>query len=272
MYIVESVAQVFETYMGETMFLSVFLVCVIYSFCHGNEDNRKRLLLVVILGILFIFNDFSLKLMGKLTDIKTYYRFIWAIPILIMIAWAGTKAVVERKKLWERAVVVILLLALFQGGTSTFLVEGSVRVPTNIYNLPDDVIRVCDIIEADKDKEQPVVIFDFESQMAARLYDPSLVWGIGRKAYQLHDNADGYEGVEKRYRMEKAMIRAVNHGVKDDAKRLSKALKKKHVDYIVTLNIYEMGDYFDQIGYRLVDSTDNRSVYTRKENDMEVAQ
>ena len=99
-------------------------------------------------------------------------------------------------------------------------------------------MRVCDIIEQDKKKEQPVVAFDLECQMMARLYNPSLVWGISRNANQDYDNAEGYEGVKKSWRAQKSMIRAVNHGMKDDAERLSRALEKKQVDYIVTLNVY----------------------------------
>lgn len=265
MDVVESVAQVFQTYMGTTMFLSVFWVCVIYVFCHGDAGTRKRLLFTMVFSILFVFNDLALRVMGKLTDIGTYYRFLWAIPILPLIAWAGTKTVMERRKLWERAVVAVLLLALFCGGMSSFLTEGSLRVPTNIYNLQEDVMQVCDIIEQDKKKDQPVVAFDLECQMSARLYDPSLVWGISRRAYQEHNNAEGYEGVKKSWRAQKSMIRAVNHGMKDDAKRLSRALKRKQVDYIVTLNAYEMGDYLSQVGYALVGSTGNRSVYARIE-------
>lgn len=263
MDVVESVVQVFQTYMGATMFLSVFWVCVIYVFCHGNGNGRKRLLFVLLLSILFIFNDLSMRVMGKLTDIGTYYRFIWAVPILPLIAWAGTKTVMERKKFWEKAVVVVLLFAMFRGGMNTFLEEGTVRVPTNIYNISEDVMRVCDIIEQDKDKERPVVVFDFECQMMARLYDPSLVWGISRRAYQEHDNPEGYEDVKKSWRAQKSMIRAANHGMKDDAERLSRALDRKQVDYIVTLNAYDMGDYLSQVGYGFVETTGNRSVYAR---------
>ncbi len=265
MNVVENVAQVFQTYMGTTMFLSIFWVCIIYVFCHGNGNGRKRLLFLLMLGILFLFNDLSLRVMGKLTDISTYYRFLWAIPILPLIAWAGTKTVMERRKFWERAVVVVLLLALFRGGMSSFLTKDSLRMPANLYNLSEDVMRVCDIIEQDKQKEQPVVAFDLECQMMARLYNPSLVWGISRRAYQEHDNAEGYEDVKKSWRAQKSMIRAVNHGMKDDAERLSRALERKQVDYIVTLNVYEMGDYLAGMGYGLVDSTGNRSIYARTE-------
>lgn len=272
MYVVESVRQVFETYMGATMFLPMFLVSAIYIFFQSDGAGRKRLLFVSALSILLVFNRVFLELARKVTDIRTFYRFLWAIPFLPVIAWAGTKVVMERKKFWKRAAVCVLLLALYKGGTSTFLVEGSVRVPENIYNLSEDVIQVCDIIEQHKSKEHPVVIFDIECQMRARLYNPSLVWGIRQVVYQNYNNTDDYKTVKKRYRAEKAMLHAVNYGVKGQARRLSRALKKKKVDYIVTLTSYEMDAYLERVGYELVDSTGIRSVYAKKQQDLEVEQ
>lgn len=269
MYVVESVEQVIETYMGPTIYLSVFLACILYGFCRGDEKGRKRLAFALALSVLFIFNNFSLKLMGKVTGIKTYYRFIWAVPLLPMIAWAGTKAVMERKKWWEKAVVCVLLLALFRGGVSPFLTEGSIRVPENIYNLPQDAIKVCEIIAKDKDEEHPVVVFDGELQTRARLYDPSLVWGITRKSYQDHSNVEGYEDMPRKYRLQNALIRMANNGMKDQPKRLARALKKHKVDYIVTYSSYGMEEYLGQLGYGLVDSTGTRDVFARKENELE---
>ncbi len=264
MYNVENIQQMIQTYGGFTMFLPAFLICVIYAFCSTKESEKKRLTFVFLLSILFIFNDLSIKLVGRITGIATYYRFLWAVPILPMIAWAGTKAVSEREKLWERAMVLGLLACLFWGGKNSFVVEGTIRIPENAYNLAEDVIQVCEMIEKDKDKERPVVIFDLGCQMQSRLYDPSLIWGISRKAYQTHNNTAGYEDVKK-YIAEKAMIRAVNYGIKGEEERLSKALKKKKVDYVVTLTLYEMSDYLEQVGYELLGTTLERSVYVRKE-------
>ena len=39
MYVVESVQQVFETYMGQTVFLTLFLVSLIYCFCKVDEKG-----------------------------------------------------------------------------------------------------------------------------------------------------------------------------------------------------------------------------------------
>lgn len=154
MYGVENLMQTFQAYAGTTMFLSAFWVCVIYVFCYGKESGRKRLLFVFILSLLFVFNDLSMKVMGKITDQSTYYRFIWAIPILPLIAWTGTKVVMEREKRWEKAVVLGLIFILFWGGKSSFLTEGSIRIPENPYNLSNDVIQVCEIIEKDKKRNR----------------------------------------------------------------------------------------------------------------------
>lgn len=264
MYGVDSVKQIFQIYFGTTMYLWAFFVSMVYGFCHAKEDGKKRLLFIYILSILFVFNDFSMKLAGKVTGTETYYRFIWAIPVIPFIAWAVTKAVMGQKKFWERAFILVILSVIFWNGTNRFVTEGSVRVPENIYNLPGDIIEVCDIIEENKKVENPVVAFDYESQTAARLYNPSLVWGIRRKAYQEHNDTEGYENAGK-FKLEKVLIHAVNFGMQGEQELLAKALKKRKIDYIVTYTSYGMDDYFSQAGYDLVGSTGNRNVYVRRE-------
>lgn len=263
MYGVEGIQQIFKTYAGETVFLQAFLICLIYGFCSGRESGRKRVLLMFLLSVLFVFNNLSIKLLGKVTDPATFYRFIWAVPILPLIAWAGVKAVYSREKRWERAAVLGLMFCVFWSGRSSFVTEGTIRVPENVYNIPEDVIQVCQVIDRDKKEQSPVVIFDYECQMWARLYDPSLVWGIRRNAYQFHNDMEGYENAGK-YKHEKIMIHAVNYGVKGEQEKLSKALDKKDVDYIVTPTEFQMDAYLEEVGYQLVDTAGRRSVYARK--------
>ncbi len=264
MYNVEGILQTFQVYGGVTSFLALFLASVIYGFCHGREEERKRFFFLFVLSFLFVFNDLSMNLVGKVVGTATYYRFLWAIPVLPVIAWAGTKAITEREKRWEQALVLVLVFCLFWGGKNSFVTEGTIRIPENVSNVPKEVIQVCRIINEDKTMERPVVIFDRDCQMWSRFCAPDLVWGISRDAYQYHNDPEGYENAKK-YKWEKAMIHAVNFGMKDEQEMLTKALEKKKVDYIVTMSAYQMDAYLDQAGYSLVDMTAERSVYARKE-------
>lgn len=263
MYGVEGIVQTFQTYAGSTLFLALFLICLLFCYCTGEDIARKRIAIISVLSVLVVFNNISMKIVGKITSLSTYYRFIWALPVIPVIAYVAARVITERKKWMDKAVVTAVVFLVFWGWKSSFITEGSFQLPGNKYNLPNDTVAVCDIIKEDKSKECPVVIFDMEMQLSARTYDASLIWGISRNAYMNHNDMEGYENAGK-YRNEKIMIHAVNYGVQGESKKLSRALAKKEVDYIVTFTSFGMDAYFDSIGYELIGIGGDRSVYAKK--------
>lgn len=266
MYNAEGIIQTFQNYTGVTVYIPIFLVCVLFCYCTGNKDSKTRLLVISVLSVICLFNNFSMKIVGKVTELSTYYRFIWAIPVLLVIAYVVTRVVAEREKLLEKLVVLAVVFVVFWGWKSSFITEGSFRLPENAYNLPNDVIGVCKIIEQDKMKECPVVACDLDVQLPIRTYDASIIWGISRNAYLNHNDMETYENAG-RYRNEKVLIHAVNYGMKEESEALAEALSKKKVDYMVTLTSFEMDAYFEKVGYELIGVSGGRSVYARMINE-----
>ncbi|MCI9530638.1 MAG: hypothetical protein HFH38_02610 [Lachnospiraceae bacterium] len=262
MFQIEDIAQMVQAYMGETIYLPIFLCCLLFCYCTGKETSRKRMLLSALLSIVLVFNNFSMRMIGKVTDIITYYRFLWAVPILFIIAYTVTKSIYGHKKPLDKAVAIGFALLLFLGWGSSFLTESCRWFPENKYNLPSETIAICDMIAQDKSTERPVVAFDMGTQLSARLYDPSLVWAIRRTAYTQHNDTEGY-GSAGKYRPDKILIHAVNYGMQGEPKRLSHALSKKKVDYLVTFTSYGMDAYLEGLGYPLLGRCGEKSVYAK---------
>ena len=265
MYGIEGIVQTIREYAGESAFLPVFFICLAACFCSAGEKGKKRIASLFCLSVVFVFNNLAMKVLGKFADTSTYYRFLWAVPLFLVIGHAVTKAVAGQKRLWQKAFVAALALIVFFGWKGGgFFTEGSLRVWENEYDISGELMGAYRLIEGDAKEESPVVIFDMEAQMASRIYNPSIRWGISRNAYVKYNDAEGYKNVEKRYRPEKALIHAVNFGMQTESGRLGKALRKKKVDYIVTFTAFGMDAYFDGLGYGLIGESGSRSVYARK--------
>lgn len=264
MYGVENVFQTFQNYGGTTMFFPLFFVCLIYCYRKAEETGKKRLVWYGFLAVLILFNDISRKIIGKFTDVSTYYRFIWAVPVLIVIAYVFCCVWKSSKGKKEKALVLVLSFFALILGQSSFLYQDCFRLPPNEYNVSNDVLETCDIIKEHKQKERPVVIFDLEIQMSARLYDPSLIWGISRKAYIEQNNMEDYHSAGK-YKNQKILIQAVNYGDKSAGEDLRNALRKGKVDYIVTSSDYDMDEYLQQLGCEVAGRSSTRTVYFNKD-------
>lgn len=262
MYDAQNIFQTFQMYAGETVYLMLFLCSILYVYFFAGKENRKRILLLVGLSIFVIYNDISKKLLEALVP-GTYYRFLWAIPMILVIAYVLVR-ILETQKKNNGKIVIFVSVAIMIFYSSNFLETGKLALPENKYGIPNDVIQVCDMIAEDKEVERPVVIFDYELQLSARTYDASFIRGISREAYLKYNDLDGYEESGE-LQDEMILIQAVNYGVQGEEEMLSQALEARNADYIVTMTSFGMQEYFSRIGYELVGTSDTRSVF-RKES------
>ncbi len=261
MYGIDGMAQMIWEYAGGTAYWPAFFLCLAACFLMAGGTGRKRVIGIFLLAVLLIFNDVSLKVLGKFADSSTYYRFLWAVPLIPVISYVLTKALTGRGKAWQKALIAALAFAVLACWHSGFYREGCLRPWDNKYGISGDVVEACRLVAGDSEEENPVVVFDIEAQMSARIYDPSIRWGIGRNAYVRYNDRKGYRRVPKRYRPDKALIHAANYGIMTEPGRLRRALRKRKVDYVVTFTEFGMDSYLEGMGFTLVGRTGGRSVY-----------
>lgn len=247
------------TYVGNSTFWIIFLISMLFLLNKMDMELRKKVILLLVGTFLFVFNDVARSLIGKLTDVSTYYRFIWMVPIVLVVAIAATLAIMDTKGWGKIVPIVAILLCLKIIGGSYFSIQ-NLRLPENEYDVSGEVIGVCDLIEEDKEVEQPVVAFDMTTQLTARPYDASLIWGISREAY-IYFNGTGYDQGTGMYVDEETLIKTVNSGVQGDVEQLKGAMNNLGIDYLVIASFYNMDDYLEQAGCSVVGRTGIETVY-----------
>ena len=247
------------TYVGNSTFWIIFLLSLIFLMNKMEAKLKKKIVLVFAGAFIFVFNDISRSLIGKLTDVSTYYRFIWMIPLVLVVAIAATKVIMEAKGWGKLVPIVAILLCLKIIGGSYFSIQ-NFRLPENKYDVSGEVIQVCELIEQDKKIEQPVVAFDMTTQLTARPYDASLIWGISREAY-IYFNNIGFDQGTGMYIDEETLIKTVNNGIQGDVGQLEIAMDNMGIDYLVIATFYNMDDYLEQANCSVVGRTGIETVY-----------
>ncbi len=258
MYNVSSIFDTITAYGGYTCYISLFLLCVIYCFFTMEHEKKKTMICIMILCIVCIYNDGVRYLISKFTDLETYYRFLWMIPVLPMLSYCIVDLVFRIRELVKRIVVVFLLIVVVAFGGNSYLTAGSFQLPENRYNIPNEVIGVCDMIRADGKSEQPVVVADKQIQLPLRTYDASFLWGVSREAWLAVTDRD-YDGQD--YQTEAIVIKAVQDGEKTSATELSGALSALNIDYLVIQKDYEMDSYLADAACSKVGEIGEYSVY-----------
>ncbi len=258
MYNVSSILDTITAYGGYTCYISLFLLCVIYCFYTLDREKKKMLICIMILCIVCIYNDGVRYLISKFTDLETYYRFLWMIPILPMLSYCIVDLIFRVKELAKRIVVVFLLVVIVAFGGNSYLSMGCFQLPENRYNIPNEVIGVCDMIRADGKSEQPVVVADTQIQLPLRTYDATFLWGVSREAWIAITDKE-YDGQD--YQIEAVVIKAVQDGEKTSATELREALSALDIDYLVIRKDYEMDTYLAGAACSKIGEIGEYSVY-----------
>ncbi len=261
-------AGVFRQYNGDSLYLAAFAVSLVLLWLRDKKRHQekagKKALVAVFLAAVFIFNEFAYRIVGKLTDAATYYRFFWMLPVLFLTAYVITEAVTGENKKQAVIAAAAFLVCLAYGTNFFFLNRANLNRPKNIYGLDPDAVTIADEIMADWDgeKEQPVAAFDMYLEYQVRTYEPRILWGISRKAY-LYQAEHGYD--HKKYVRQQHIIAAVNEGIQNDSKALRRSLLKSGVDYLVIRTGFDMDSYLSQISVWPVAQSENYTLYRVEE-------
>lgn len=272
MYEANSILETVKKYIGQSELGLMFLICLLvilsYHFREKDSRDKKVFIWVILLSLLGLYNDVSMKILGKLTDSATFYRFLWAVPVILVTAYGVvnifTKAKGAAAKITVAGVCVLMLAMMGNSYVNT----DSLHYPGSMEKIPQDIKTICDIIEEHKTVENPVCMLDHAAQLMVRIEEPSIVWAVGRQPY-LHFQQYGYDNGSRKYRYSENLLKVADSGMQVEKKKLRKALKKKNVEFMVIKKEYNMDSYLKKVGLNPVGESDNYIIYQYINEDKE---
>lgn len=257
---VNSILEMVEKYIGDSVLFIVFLVCLIGMLSKLKRKEAAYAVGIILLSVLLVYNNVSIKLLGMLTDKATLYRFFWAVPVTIVIAWVCVNKFSELQGKPVKVVALGLAILLVAVGGNSYLSKESLTYPGTTEKIPGDVKKICEIINDNKQQERPICVFDLSIMLMVRCEEPSIVWAIPRKQY-LGVLEQGYQDENSKYPRAENLIKVVNDGIQVPKKKLKRALRSKDVEFLVVKKEFQMTDYFMKMGISSVGESDNYVVY-----------
>lgn len=258
-------AGVLRQYQGDSLYLAAFAVCLVLLYRRDKKQGGrtgKKALAAVVLSAVFVFNELAYRVVGKITNATTYYRFFWMLPVLFLIAYQLTEAFFDGGRRRRLLAAVLFVICLGFGANLFFLNRANLNLPKNSYGLDPNALTIADAIMEDWEGiDQPRAAFDMYLEYQVRTYEPRILWAISRNAY-LYQAKNGYDF--KKYVHQQHMIAAVNEGLKMDLQALRRSLDKNGVDYLVIRTEFDMDSYLSQISVMPVTQSENYTLYRVK--------
>lgn len=238
MYGIESIAQMLKQYFAG----NALLVIAVIALLHWGKKSvaRKKYIICVIVLLAVLLNDLVFQFVIKIGESGTFYRVLWILPVplfaayLIIELWDGLSG-------WKRCVFVVLALG--------FLLANAVpdwnnwgKIPSNIYQMDEEVIAIADMIEEHSGGKRVNIIDDYSISWYIREYNDNLC-DPGAEDYYLRLIISEQSLAFKKADIENAAVIA-------------------KIDYIILQkNKLGANETLSNAGFELIGSSDNYNIY-----------
>lgn len=169
------IVDIFKAYNGTGYYCIMFIAALIYLWFTEEDRHIKVLLVVVPALIQAAFFVPYVYYIYEMLDEGTYYRILWLLPMTMVIAYAGCRIIGNH----TRAGVAVVALILIISGTCVYT-SYNVSFAENEYNLPDEVIELCEIVRPAEGEERVWVAFPPILVHYVRQYTTTIQLPFGR--------------------------------------------------------------------------------------------
>jgi hypothetical protein len=153
---------------------NVLLILAVIALLYWSRKNINRTRYIACVGILLmlLLNNLCFRLVVKIGETETFYRVLWMLPVTILAAYLIIE-MCGKLSGWKRAVLIVttgyLVMAYAVPNWNNWI-----KLPSNVYQLEDEVIAIADLIEDHSGGARVNIIDDYSVSLYIREYDDNL--------------------------------------------------------------------------------------------------
>lgn len=182
----EFIKLAYERFVGNGMYISIFLVSVLYVLNIVNKKDIKHekkikatlgyyAIIVFILIITPIFANAMIEVNGE----DVYWRVYWLLPIAITIPYMLTQYIFKNPKLIGKITIgLVSIVLLILSGKYVYTEDKFIKV-NNYYKIPDDILEIVEVVSEDDDSYKKLA-GPLEFIIYTRQYDGTIILAESR--------------------------------------------------------------------------------------------
>lgn len=255
----ESILSTWQLYWGEGGYQYLFFAAFVYLFLFRRKKKCAAYTLVYLAVILVIFWFPPIAyVIRKCIGESVYWRTLWLLPTVPVLALAGAELIKERK---SKAVQLFLLLACVGMavfcGTGMYQAGNYIKVH-NYQKVPDEAAAICEMIRSRTPDEEVRLATDDYLASYIRVYDPSIQMPYGRAGR-------GARGQRSRLLYQEMIA------PEPSMKKIAGLSRKKNCDYVAVKlstepeKTQKQKTSFQKRGYEEVGTVNAYTLFERKE-------
>ena len=172
-----------QKYWGNGFYVYLLLAACLYFLVFGRKKERSRILsgyIVVFLAVFFC--PVTAYIIQKCIGRSVYWRVLWILPAVPLIAYAGTCLIKKVGASRPRQYILLIFIAAVLAFCGTGLnKDGFYKKVQNVQKIPDEVVSICNLINEQKEENEEIYLAtDDKIASYVRVYDPSIKMPYGR--------------------------------------------------------------------------------------------
>ena len=241
---INSIVRAFSEYKGDGGYLAIFFIAILYMFLKRKDKKKNEIVFFLLYPIILLFvlmNPIFNKLVHPIFN-TIYFRLLWMLPLGIEIAYFIVSFINDQNSKMQKWVVgIVSVIVIISAGTFIYNAKNFQKVG-NLYKLPDEGIRVTQLIGADDESYKKVIA------------PPSIIAIIPQIDSSVHlsnkREAESYKKVPE--------IVAMSYG---DLGELLKAATEKKCNYVIFEKTMWWNADIRDFGFKVFTETDNYIIY-----------
>lgn len=236
------IKQSFAEYVGIGAYMALFFISLLYIYKKEKNSELTDFVWYSLIILLLIFNPIFYKVIIKFIDDGVYWRMFWILPIGVLIAYVGTKIILENNKKAEKIIIGLSVIVIIILSGKCVFREENYQLAPNWYKLPQEALDVTMIIKADECDNKwalmPPTLVPY-----VRQYDASIFMRVMRMT-------EGYDSEPIVLKMEQGDVKAVV----DDC-------KENGVNYVVFKRETILSELMENYNFNVLGRTENYIIY-----------
>ena len=234
-----------KDFFGEGLWPVSCAMAALYVFAVSSRRKRRYLLFAAGLFVVFIYNDLVRKLLGRFVGMVVFYRFLWLLPLSLLMASAVTRLVRRTKRPVIKAAIVAAAVILFAVSGPNYVTKEALTPPDNKYLIADDVLELTEAIERDRGNEGKyrAAMSDLMTRQM-RCYDASLQTVVSREDFRKMDRIDWSGELTDTERL----LGLVELGRAEDPALMMDSLQAEDAAYVILDSSWGLDEYMASCG------------------------
>lgn len=250
----ETAILLFKQYSGQGMIVTLFLIALGYLWFEEKNKEKRRLLIGLPVCILFMFFcPLVVIFLEKLSEEDVFWRMLWSIPMLIIIAYAAVLLIRNTEGVKRYLAIAGLLAVIVISGDYLYNNSGFL-VAENPEHIPADVVEICDeiIVEGREVK----ACFPSEMLMYVTQYTAYIQMPYGREMFLKPD------GITMWNRLYEIM-----ESEKINAEELAEELRMQRCHFVVLRKTAKLSGNLEKEEWKKYYESEGYVVYLDEKND-----